>query len=72
MRRGCIAVGIIKCDNCGSNIEHGDRYLLINGDNNKKIRYCVNCSIKKKYAKYITEKGEKILSFLIEQPDSKK
>ena len=73
MRRGCIAVGIIKCDSCGSNIEHGERYLLIDDEKvDTKQRFCVNCSLKKKYARYITEKGEKVLSFLVGQGDSKK
>ncbi len=65
MRRGCIAVGLLKCDNCSNNIEHGERYLLTEV-NDKKQRLCSACSVKKKYAKYITEKGEKILSFLVD------
>ena len=66
MRRGIIAVGLLKCENCGNNIEHGERYLLVDDNGDKKQRLCSNCSVKKKFAKYITEKGEKILSFLVD------
>jgi len=66
MKRGCIAVGIIKCDNCSNNIEHGERYLLMDDNGGKKQRICSDCSVKKKYAKYVTEKGEKVLSFLVD------
>lgn len=72
MKRGCIAVSAMKCDICDANIEHSDRYLLIDDTGSKgKQRVCANCCIKKKYAKYITEKGEKILSFLIDNVEVK-
>jgi hypothetical protein len=71
MKRGCIAVNITKCDVCKSNIEHGERYLLTDAaDGKKEQRICASCCVKKKYAKYITEKGEKILSFLAEDSEA--
>jgi hypothetical protein len=67
MRRGCIAVGLIKCDACKNIVEQGDRYLLIDDEKPGEKKYiCVNCCLKKKYAKQIVEKGEKILTFLID------
>ncbi len=67
MRRGCIAVGLTKCDICKNIIEQGDRYLLIDDEKPNERKYvCVSCSLKKKYAKQIVEKGEKILTFLVD------
>jgi hypothetical protein len=65
MRRGCIAIGETECSICKSNIEHGDRYLLIEdeGDSETKQRICINCCLDKNYAAYVVEKGEKVLSF---------
>ncbi len=56
-------------DICGNNIEHGERYLITggNGEGPEK-RICVNCCLEKKYAKYVVEKGEKVLTFLIDEP----
>ena len=60
MRRGCIAIGETKCNVCNGNIEHGDRYLLIENeeDEEAKLRICVNCCVEKNYAAYVIEKGE--------------
>ncbi len=63
MKRGCIAVCVIKCDNCSNNIEYGEQYLIVEERSGIK-KLCVNCSLKKKYAKQITEKGEKVITFL--------
>ena len=68
MRRGCIAIGMLKCDVCKSTIEHGERYLLIDDEKGTKGKkyVCVNCCLKKKMAKQIVEKGEKIVTFLVD------
>ena len=69
MRRGCIVIGETQCALCKNTIEHGERYLLIADDDeaeDKKQRICVDCSIKKKYAAYIKEKGEQVLTFFPE------
>ncbi|MEJ2738580.1 MAG: hypothetical protein P8105_01875 [Dehalococcoidia bacterium] len=65
MRRGCIAIGETVCSICGSGIEHGDRYLLIEDEDNEesKQRVCINCCVEKNYAAYVMEKGEKVLTF---------
>jgi hypothetical protein len=69
MRRGCIAIGTMKCDSCKRTIEHGERYLLIAEDNeaeDKKQRICIDCCVSKKYATYLKEKGEEVLTFFSE------
>lgn len=73
MRRGCIAIGEIRCDGCGNIIKHPERYLAIDEKNGVEVeegetsRYCVECSLKKGYACYRTEKGERVLTFLGKQ-----
>jgi hypothetical protein len=69
MRRGCVSLGEIKCDGCGNAIPYPDRYLAINEKNGvedeegETKRYCIECCLKKDYAHYKEEKGERILTF---------
>ncbi len=69
MRRGCISLGEIKCDGCGKPIPYPDRYLAISekdsveDEEGETKRYCVECCLKKNYAHYKEEKGERILTF---------
>ena len=65
MRRGCIAIGEIRCDGCGHIVRHPERYLLTD-EEGKEARYCVNCSLEKGYAHYKLEKGEQVLTFFPE------
>lgn len=74
MRRGCIAVQEVRCDECGRSIRYPERYLVMDVEDvpakkrkeegKKLLRYCVDCSLKRGYAEYRLEKGEKILTFL--------
>ncbi len=69
MRRGCVSLGEIKCDECKNVIPYPDRYLAINekdgveDEEGETKRYCVECCIKKDYAHYKEEKGERVLTF---------
>lgn len=69
MRRGCISLGELKCDGCEKPIPYPDRYLAIDekdgqeDDNGDTKRYCVDCAVKKGYAHYKDEKGERVLTF---------
>jgi hypothetical protein len=69
MRRGCISLGEIKCDECGNVIPYPDRYLAINetkgveDEEGETRRYCLECCLKKGYAQYKEEKGERVLTF---------
>lgn len=72
MRRGCISLGEVKCDECQHTIPYPERYLVVNEkdgieDKEGETRhYCVECSLKKGYAHYKEEKGEQILTFFEE------
>ncbi|HET6478362.1 MAG TPA: hypothetical protein VFF92_04740 [Dehalococcoidales bacterium] len=70
MRRGCISLGEVKCDECQRSIPYPERYLVVDerdgieDEEGETRRYCVDCCLKKGYAQYKTEKGEQILTFL--------
>ena len=63
MNRGCVSAGQLECDSCQRTIEPGARYLLTEDDEDKKARFCVECSLNKGYAAYVKEKGEEVLTF---------
>lgn len=67
MRRGCIAVGLINCDFCGKIIEHGDRYLILDDEEEPKKRVCLNCCENRHYGRYEIEKGERIFTLLVDE-----
>ncbi len=71
MRRGCIAVGDVRCDGCGRMIRHPERYLLMNEEDSeegKTLCYCVDCCLNKGYAHYKkVEKGKEVLTFFTEE-----
>jgi len=70
MRRGIISLGEVKCDECQRLIPFPERYLAVDekggleDEGGETRRYCVECCLKKGYARYKTEKGERILTFL--------
>ena len=72
MRRGCISLGEVQCDDCHRIIPHSERYLAIDEEDGVEVeigktsRYCLNCCLKKGYAHYKIEKGEKIITFFSE------
>ncbi len=63
MRRGCIAIGEVKCDGCQRLIEYGQQYLVVE-ETGKKFRFCSDCSLAKGYASYKMEKGKRVITFL--------
>ena len=63
MRRGCISLGQIKCDECGRLIPYPDRYLAIEEKEGVTTHLCADCALKKNYASYKVEKGEQVLTF---------
>jgi len=72
VRQGCISLGEVQCDDCHRIIPHSERYLAIDEEDGVEVekgktsRYCLNCCLKKGYAHYKIEKGEKILTFFSE------
>jgi len=72
MRRGCVSLGEVQCSGCHRVIPFPERYLAINekdgveDEAGEEMRYCIDCCLKKGYASYKIEKGEKILTFFTE------
>ncbi len=72
MRRGCISLGNVNCDQCKQAVPYPERYLVVDEEdgkeveNGQQVRYCVKCAFNKGYAHYKKEKGEKIVTFLPE------
>ncbi len=77
MRRGCISLGNVQCDDCQRTIPYLERYLVIDEKDGVEVeegeasRYCVECCLKKGYAHYRMERGEQILTFFPELPGKK-
>ncbi|MFC1953105.1 hypothetical protein ACFLWR_03135 [Chloroflexota bacterium] len=68
MRRGCISLGEIQCNECQRTIPHSERFLAVEEDNGveadsgKTVQYCMECSVNKGYAYYKETKDEKVLT----------
>ena len=77
MRRGCISLGEVQCHVCQRIIPYPERYLAIDEADGvevgkgETVRYCIECAIKKGYARYKEMKGEMVLTFFPE-PDVRK
>jgi hypothetical protein len=74
MRRGCISLGEVQCDVCQRTIPYPERYLAVDEEDGVEVekgntvRYCIQCALKKGYARYKEMKGEMVLTFFPE-PD---
>ncbi len=72
MRRGCISLGDVTCEECNQVIVYPGRYLAIDEEEGvevekgKTVHYCVECALAKGYAHYKEEKGKRILTFFTE------
>jgi len=66
MRRGCIAIGKVQCDNCHKFLEYGERYLTIDDEEGKGQHLCVDCCLSRGYASRRTEKEEQTITFFPE------
>ena len=72
MRRGCISLGEVNCDQCHRVIPYPERYLAIDEEDGVEVdkgetaHYCVDCCLQKGYAHHKMEKGEEILTFFPE------
>lgn len=56
MRRGCISLGNIKCDECHRTILYPERYLSIEIDRENSQTLCMNCCIEKGLVKPESDK----------------
>ena len=63
MRRGCIAVGEVRCDGCQRSLEYGERYLVIDDEEGNSQRFCVDCCLSRGYASHKTDRGESVITF---------
>jgi len=72
MWRGSVSLGNIQCNECHRTIQYLERYLIIDEKDSEKgkkggtLYYCIDCCLKKGYARYRDEKGEQILTFFPE------
>ena len=77
MRRGCISLGEVQCLVCQRIVPYPERYLAIDEEDGVEVekgdtvRYCIECAIKKGYARYKVMKGETVLTFF-QEPDVSK
>ncbi len=71
MKRGCISLGQVKCDDCQRIIPHPERYLALDREDGTTERFCVDCSLKRGYARYKMERGELVLTFMEEVVEEK-
>ncbi len=70
MRRGCISLGDVQCDECQRTMSFPERYLLIEEAEGTVLHLCADCCLNKGYARYTEEKGERVLTFFPEKPES--
>ena len=68
MRRGCISLGDIQCDECQRIIPCPERYLIIDEAGGTILHLCLTCSVNKGYAHYSEEKGQRVITFFTEKP----
>ncbi|MBA7475056.1 hypothetical protein ES707_10420 [subsurface metagenome] len=66
MRRGCISLGDIRCDECHRTISYPERYLIIEEAEGATLRLCTDCCLKKGYADHKQEKGKQVTTFFVE------
>ena len=67
MRRGCIAIGKMECDECHRPLKYGERYLVVNGEGDGRQRLCIDCCSNRGYVSYTAEKGKQTITFLPKQ-----
>ena len=68
MRRGCISLGDIQCGECQRTISYPERYLLVEEEKKGTVLHlCVDCCLKKGYARYTEDKGQRVLTFFPEK-----
>ena len=67
MYRGCISLGEAQCADCGNFLPHVVLYLIIEDNDGKIVRWCMDCCLKRNYAGYKIEKREQVLTFFVER-----
>jgi len=65
VRRGCISLGNVQCDDCHRTIPYPERYLIEETED-VTLHLCVDCCQNRGYVHYESEKGKSELTFLVE------
>lgn len=65
MRRGCISLGNIQCDECHRTILYPEHYLAVE-EGKVNLRLCTNCCLSKGLARRQSKKEGGEISFVIE------
>jgi hypothetical protein len=65
MRRGCISLGEVRCDDCHHIIPYPERYLIFEEKEGVVLRLCVDCCLKRGNAVYKQEKGQQVTTFFV-------
>ena len=63
MRRGCISLGDIQCDDCHRTVEYLESYLVTEEAEGTTVHLCFDCAAKKGYVYHKQEKKEQITTF---------
>ena len=72
MRRGCISLGEVQCDECHRVIPHSESYLAVEEEDGVEVEegrtvlYCAECALQKGYAHHKEEKDGRVLTFFPE------
>ena len=64
MRRGCIATGKVDCSSCHRTMKYGERYLIVDGEEDERQRFCIDCWLSSGNISYEDEKGRQTVTFL--------
>jgi hypothetical protein len=67
MRRGCISLGNIKCDQCKRTILYPERYLFTDEEKSKNKTLCMDCCQKKGMVKPGSAKEDADILFDLSQ-----
>ena len=62
MRRGCMSLGDIQCDDCHRTMNYPERYLVIEETEGTVLRLCLDCALNRGYVHYKQEKGERVIT----------
>lgn len=63
MRRGCISLGNVTCDECSRPIRYPERYLTLEEVKGKTQSICMDCCLKKGLVKPESDKEDSELVF---------
>ena len=66
MRRGCISLGDIQCNDCRRTIDYLEPYLVTEEAEGATLHLCLDCASNRGYVHYMQEKRDRIITFFSE------